>query len=229
MIKVYAKQLAHTLRQEGHSYNFIAKQVHVSKGTLSVWLAGIPYTPNAETVLRIGKARAASGAIKSLLKRKSIEEARIQAVAEMGKISQRDLFMAGLGLYIGEGAKSDQTILFVNSNPAIINLIIQWFTRGLKIPRENLRLRVHLYPDNDNERSLRYWSKITNIPRNQFQKTIVDRRTDKKAVKAGKLPHGTAHLKALSNGKKTLGVFLARKIAAWSDRVLDVSRNAGVV
>ena len=229
MTKVHAKQLAQKLRQAGHSYNFIAEQVGVSKGTLSAWLSGVPYTPNAETISRIGKARAASGAVKSSLKRRSIEEARVQALAEIGKILQRDLFMVGLGLYIGEGAKSDQTILLVNSNPAIVNLMVRWFTKALKIPRENLRIRIHAYPDNDIELSLDYWSKKTNIPRSQFQKTIIDRRTDKKAVKAGKLPYGTAHLKALSNGDKALGVFLARKIGAWSGKVLDVLHIAGVV
>ncbi len=229
MTKVHAKESAYQLRIAGHSYNFIAQRVHVSKSTLSVWLADVPYTPNAETVARIGKARAIAGAVKSRLKRTSIRLARQEALSEMGRMSSRDLFILGLGLYIGEGAKSDQMTCFVNSNPAIVNVMVRWFTRILKVPRSNLRLRIHLYPDNDEEQCLRYWSDITGIPREQFHKTITDRRTDKKAVKAGKLPYGTAHLVALSNGDKTLGVFLARKIRAWSDTVLDITGNAGVV
>lgn len=229
MIKLHARSTAYELRKAGHSYNFIAKQVRVSKGTLSAWLGKMPYTPNAETVTRIGKARAAAGAAKSLLKRKSIESATRQAILEIGEISRRDLFMLGLGLYIGEGAKSDQMICFVNSNPTIICTAICWFTRILKVPRDNLRLRIHLYPDNEVEKSISYWSQTTGIPRDQFHKTITDRRTNKKAVKAGKLPYGTAHLMVLSKGDKKLGVFLARKISAWSDKVLGVKQNAGVV
>ena len=83
MTKVHAKIQARQLREAGHSYNYIAKTVAVSKGTLGLWLSNIPYTPNNETVKRIGKARAASGEAKSKIKRKSIMLARAEAEEEL--------------------------------------------------------------------------------------------------------------------------------------------------
>ena len=228
MTKVHAKTAAIELRKAGHSYNHIAASVGVSKGTLAVWLADIPYPPNAKTIERIGKARAASGEVKSRLKRESFGRARKEARTDIGTISRRDLFMLGLGLYIGEGAKSTMQTCFVNSNPAIINLLIKWFIRAVGLKRENLRMRLHIYPDCSEERSLQFWSEATTIPRSQFFKTLVDWRKDKKAFKSGKLPHGTAHLTVNSLGEKRFGVFLARKILAWSDEVLG-TKNAGVV
>ena len=228
MTKIHAKTTAIELRRAGHSYNYIAPKVGVSKGTLAVWLADVPYTPNTETLNRIGKARAASGEVKSRLKRESFQRAREEARAEIQTLSRRDLFMLGLGLYIGEGAKSTQQTCFVNSNPAIISLLIKWFVKAVGLKKDNLRMRLHIYPDCSEEKSLQFWSEATTISRSQFLKTSVDWRKDKKAFKSGKLPHGTAHLSINGLGDKRFGVFLARKIMAWSDEVLG-TRNAGVV
>lgn len=228
MTKRYAKNFALELRKAGHSYNHIAASVGVSKGTLAVWLADVPYTPNDETRARIGNARAAAGEAKSRLKRESFQRAREEARTDIGVFSRRDLFMLGLGLYIGEGAKSTQQTCFVNSNPAIVNLIIKWFIEAVGLKKENLRLRLHIYPDCTEEESLQFWSLATTIPRSQFQKTSIDWRKDKKAFKSGKLPHGTAHLTVKSLGEKRFGVFLARKMLAWSDEVLG-TKEAGVV
>lgn len=216
------------LREKGYSYNHISSILNISKSTLSDWLSKIPYTPNAETIQRIGKARAASGAIKSQLRRESTRLASEEARRQLGRVTRRDLFMIGLGLYIGEGSKTAEITRFVNSDPAVVNLMIRWFTEALGVPRLNLRMRLHLYPDCDERQSLRYWSKITNIPMSQFQRTSFDRRTNKKAAKIGKLIYGTAHLSLNSLGNKRFGVFLFRKIVAWSEALLQGS-TAGLV
>lgn len=229
MTKVHAKTIAIELRRAGHSYNHIAPIAGVSKSTLGVWLANITYTPNAETIARIGNARAASGAAKNKLKRESIMLAKEEALRELGKMTKRDLFMLGLGLYIGEGGKSTSMISVANSNPAVISLMIRWMTEALGLSKQNIRLCIHLYPDCNVEESLQYWSRMTTIPRSQFRKTSIDRRTDKKSVNAGKLPHGTAHLIVNSLGEKRFGVFLSRKIKAWCDKVLEIRENAGLV
>ena len=216
------------LRSRGHSYGYISNVVKISKSTLSDWLSDIPYTPNGETIRRIGKARAASGEAKSRIKQESVRQATEEAKQQLGEVSQRDLFMLGLGLYIGEGSKTAEITRFVNSDPAAVNLMIRWFVKALGVPKGNLRVRIHLYPDCNEKRSLRYWSKVTTIPLDQFQKSSFDRRHDKKVNKSGKLLHGTAHVSLKSLGQKQLGVFLFRKIGAWSNLVLN-AKHAGVV
>lgn len=229
MTKIHAKFVAIEMRKSGHSYNHIASKVGVSKSTLSVWLADVPYTPNPETVNRIGKARAASVEAKRRLKRETFERARQESQIDIRSVSARDLFMLGLGLYIGEGAKSPSATSFVNSNLAIMNLIIRWFTESIGLPKRNLRMRLHLYPDSDQEQSLEFWASQTGLSKDQFFRPVIDVRNDKKAIKSGKLPYGTAHLTVKSLGEKRFGVFLARKILAWSDRVLGTNEIAGLV
>jgi len=129
--------------------------------------------------------------------------------------------MLGLGLYIGEGDKSLSNTRIVNSNPDIMRFMIRWFTQALGLSVGNIRIRLHIYPDTDEEKSINFWSDALKIPRLQFQRSCIDIRTDKKPMKAGKLPYGTAHMSIKSLGEKRFGVFLARKIMAWSDIVLN--------
>lgn len=229
MTKIHAKYAAMEMRKAGHSYNYIAPRVGVSKSTLSIWLAEIPYTPNIETIARIGRAQAAMMAAKSKIKRESFLQARKEAEQDIGTLSSRDLFMLGLGLYIGEGAKSSSVTCFVNSNVSTMRLIINWFTQAIGIKPVHIRIRLHLYPDSDLEKCHNYWSSQTGIPQEQFFRPVIDRRQDKRAIKNGKLPYGTAHLTVNSLGEKRFGVFLARKILAWSDIVLGTDEIAGLV
>src|SRR3989338_5634425 len=76
MVKILEKSHAIKLREKGHSYQYIAKKIKVSKSTLSSWLSEIPYIPNEETIDRIGKARARAGQVKSQQKISSILNAR---------------------------------------------------------------------------------------------------------------------------------------------------------
>ena len=208
------------LRKEGHSYNYISQKTGMSKSTLSGWLSSVTYVPNKITIERIGKARAASGQAKAKIKIESIEKAKREAKKDIGKITKRDLFMLGIGIYIGEGTKTNGIVRVINADPKIIKFAVRWFEKVCNLPKENFRIKLHLYPDNNIKQCIKYWSNISKIPTSQFQKVHTDKRTGKKMSNRGKLPYGTAHLSIRSGGKKEFGVFLARKINAWIGEVL---------
>ena len=128
--------------------------------------------------------------------------------------------MLGIGIYIGEGTKTNDSIRIINADPKIIRFAVKWFEQACGLSRKNFSLRLHLYPDNNTKRCIKFWSNSSGIPMSQFQKTYIDIRKDKKMFKRGKLLYGTAHLSIRSNGKKEFGVFLARKINAWIGEVL---------
>ncbi len=214
------KQKALGLRKEGYSYSYISKLTQIPKSTLSEWLTNIDYSPNKYTLDTIGKARTASGLKKHLIKVKSLDSAKIRAEKDIGKLSKRDLFMLGLGVYIGEGTKSFDSTRITNADPKIIKFSIRWLKEICGLETKNLRIRIHLYPDNDEEKCVNFWSKETGIPISQFLKSIVDRRNNKKVNKRGKLPFGTAHLSLVGFRDKRFGVNLHRLILAWIDRVL---------
>ena len=177
------KQKAVNLRKEGYSYTYISRSTNIAKSTLSGWLRNIPFKPNKYTINTIGKARVASGAKKHLIKIDSLKKAKIQAKKDIKNLSKRDLFMLGLGVYIGEGTKSYDITRIINANPKIIKLSVRWLKEICKLKTTNLRLRLHLYPDNNEKKSINFWSKETKIPINQFYKSVIDTRANKKMGK----------------------------------------------
>jgi hypothetical protein len=214
------KDAAVSLRKSGHSYNKISELTDVSKSTLHYWLADIPYTANAETIERIGKARARSGEIKSQQKREAIKAAQYEGLGDLGKISERDLFILGIGLYIGEGGKTQNVIRVINADPRIIVLAIKWFEL-LGVTKSHFTLAIHLYPDNNIQTCKAFWSETTSIPLSQFEAVSIDKRTNKTMGKRGKLPYGTAHLNVRARGNSELGAHLSRKIMTYMNSSIE--------
>ncbi len=209
------REKAIKLRVAGYSYNMIKERLGVPKSTLSNWLSRIPFVPNREVIARVGRGKLKSALFKQRLKFESIERAKQIAKKDIGFLSKRDLFILGIGLYLGEGEKTYENVRIVNSDPKIIQLAIKWFYNACGVKKENFRPSIHLYPDNNIKISLRFWSNITKIQIPQFGKTIIDQRKNKSTLKRRKLPHGTLHLYVMSNGLPHLGVNLHRKIQAW--------------
>lgn len=198
----------------------ISARTGVSKSTLSDWLSEIEYAPNEEVRKRIGRARAAAVVAQQHRKLESLKLARKMADRDIQSINKRDLLMLGLGVYIGEGTKTSGITRIINSNPRIIKLVLKWFREIFGLTNKNFKVRIHLYPDNDVDETLRHWSAQLHIPLTQFQKTQIDTRTGKKMFKRGKLPYGTAHVTVQSMGKQEHGVFLQRRINAWIEKVM---------
>lgn len=221
------KEKALALRTAGYSYSYISEQTGLSKSTLSGWLGRVPYIPNTKTINDIGKALAASIQKNTQKRLRSYALAQQEAEQEIEKVSHRDIFMFGLGLYLGEGSKTHDLVRVVNSDPRVIRLAIKWF-KAVGLSEKNLNIRLHLYPDSNIEESTLFWISKTGLSREQFMKPQIDWRKNKKAYKLGKLPYGTAHVGVRSLGEKRHGVFLSRKIAAWIDEV-DKRSEAGVV
>ncbi len=201
-------------RRKGYSYNMISQKLGLAKSTLSDWLKEIPYTPNKEVIARIGKAKAKSAEFKNRQKIENIKEMKDLAKRELGKLSKRDLWLLGIGLYWGEGDKRGG-IRLMNSDPEIIKIVISWFKKICGANNENFTLTIHGYPDTNIIKTTNYWSEITGIPKSQFKKPQIDKRTNKLAIKRGKLPYGTIKLVIKSNGKKELGLALHRRIMGW--------------
>jgi transcriptional regulator with XRE-family HTH domain len=205
------------LRRIGFSYSIICEKTGVSKSTLSNWLSRIPFEPNQVVIDKVGRAKLKSALWKQKEKFDSIKNAGKIAKKDVGLLSSRDLFILGIGIYMGEGEKTYEHVRIVNANPGIIKLAVRWFREACGVHMENFKPRLHTYPDNNIKRSILFWSNQTKIPVSQFGKTQVDRRLNKLRIKKGKLPYGTLHLHVNTYGSKNLGVDLHRKIMAWID------------
>lgn len=213
------REKALKLRKLGYSYTHISKVTGLAKSTLSYQLHDVPYKPNVETLQSIKRGRTKSAHTKAEAKNKSFVVAKQIAKEDIGRITQRDLFMLGLGVYIGEGSKTQDIIRLVNTDHRVIKLFIQWLC-SMGYSYKNFTIRLHLYPDSNIHEANLFWSVKTKIPLSQFQKECIDVRMNKDRKRNGKHPYGTAHVTVRSNGKKEHGVEFSRKIGAWMEEVL---------
>ncbi|MFH0840794.1 MAG: helix-turn-helix domain-containing protein [bacterium] len=218
-MKQSVKEQAIKLRKQGWSYNVIISKLGVAKSTLNHWLVEIPYTPNKEMqkIIKMGPIKSSQVRNKQMMDK--IQKAKETSKLEIGEVSKRDLWMIGLGLYIGEGTKIYEQIRIINSDPNVIKLAMRWFREICCLDDKNFSIAVHLYPDVSINKAKHFWSNITKIPLSQFGKTQIDKRQNKSLKKQRKLPYGTVHISIKSCGNPQFGVALHRKIMGWIDAI----------
>lgn len=181
------------LRKQGQSYSQIKKQLGVSKSSLSLWLRKFPLSKKRIRELgglneqRIERFRNTMHAKKmSRLQRVYKEQHK-----NLLPLTFRELYIAGLFLYWGEGLKASPAMVSVsNSDPRVIKFAIYWFTHMLHVSAEKLRIRIHLYSDMDIYKEIRFWSKTLHISQKQFIKPYIKKTTIKSLVHKG-FGHGT--------------------------------------
>jgi len=204
------------LRDSGYSYNMIKEKLGVSISTQSNWFSDRPFTPNFDLIERVRIGSLVNGQLRHNEKVAKIKNELQIAKKEIGKLSRRDLWMIGLGIYMGEGSKSIESVRIVNSNPNIIRFAMRWFKEICKLKNDNFALSLNLYPDSNEKDAIKYWSKITKLPKANFKATQIDIRSNKMNIHARKLPYGTLQIRINANGDKRKGVALFRKIKGWT-------------
>jgi len=214
------KEKAIGLRKQGFSYLYISKQLSIAKSTLSLWLKDVVYIPNSIMIDRKEESNRKFNEAKRVDKVRSMVEAYNFAENNIGKLSERDLFILGIGIYIGEGSKVGDFIRIANSDPRIIRFAMLWFKGCFGLSNANFKIRIHMYPDNNEKEVIDFWIKALKVKNDIFYPSSFDRRQNKKLKNRSTLPYGTAHLSVISNGDKSLGVLLHRKILASIDFVL---------
>lgn len=215
------REKATILRDQGFSYNMIKAELGVSISTMSYWFSDRPFTPSQEMIKRIKLGSLKNATVRHNNRVKETTRLVYEGSKEVGELSDRDLWMLGLGIYIGEGSKSIESVRIVNSDPAVIKIAIRWFRESCHLTTQNLIISLSLYPDNDVEESIKYWQAVTGLPRENFRKTQIDAREQKKQSRRGKLPYGTVQIRVKSNGDPDKGVALFRKIRGWTKGALD--------
>lgn len=105
------------------------------------------------------------------------------------------LKLAGTMLYWGEGYQSSsaKNVDFANSKPEMVRLFMKFLRVVCGINESKLRVYLYCYADQNVPEIMRFWSKETGIPQNQFTKPYI--RTDFKKEKSGKMRYGLLHIR----------------------------------
>jgi len=196
MARFADREKARNLRAQGKSYSEIKQLLGIGKGTLSVWLADMPLTPEQMRQVRDLNPRRIERFRETMSKKR---DARFQSAYELarkdiGRLSRRELFIAGLYLYWGEGNKSGSGKVGIsNTDPGVIRAFLDW-TKTVDIPPDRLYARLHLYTDMDIKKETMYWAKILHFSSQQFRKPYI-----KKSTLSGltykTIGHGTCNIR----------------------------------
>ena len=153
MANITKKLLAQGLRRKGWSISEIAKELNMHKGgSISKWCRDIVLTP--EQIERLVKKQESGSYKGRLIAGEKLRKARIREVKlmrkeglkEIGKLSKRDFFIGGVGIYWSEGEMhpGNDRVSFINSDPKMILFMLKWFKEICKIPDNRFSLQVKI-------------------------------------------------------------------------------------
>ena len=218
-MKILEKEKARSLRKKGYSINQITKETGFSKGSISLWVRDIVLTKNQKKTLS-EKGRSVESIEKRRINRLFNENIKRKIIIEKAKkdftnISQFDLKLIGIILYLGEGSKTTKgTVAVTNSDPAVIKIMARFFREICMVPENKFRCHIHTFENANLEKTENYWSKITGIPRTQFYKTYI-KPSSSSLQKRKTLPYGTLDLSV--NDTKLLLI-----IMGWIEKIKEL-------
>lgn len=140
----------------------IAGHLGVSRSSVSQWTRHIP--------VDLGPRRLGPRRPNVLERRKAAEIAVLLEAGKerIGTLSERDLLVAGIALYAGEGSKTGDRVGFTNSDPRMVALFCVWLRRFFDIDESRLRVSLYLHEGLDLSATCLFWSERTGIPVDQF-------------------------------------------------------------
>lgn len=159
------REEAREKRRSGQSVREIAKEMAISRGTISLWVREIELSVEQRRWLneRAGASRRQALVHHGSGRRKAATKARAEA-RRAGRESNTSMMDAVVvGLYWGEGHKSEGYWAFVNSDPNCIDVITQWLCRwGCKGSR--VRVQTHEGTGVTDEQIQDFWSNYLHVP-----------------------------------------------------------------
>ncbi|MFH1178282.1 MAG: hypothetical protein V1711_00960 [bacterium] len=184
------------MRKDGASYSQIKAKIKVSKSSLSLWLHDRPLSEKRLRELRDWNAVRIERFQNTMRHKREDRwsEVRKRAGKDIGKLNKRELLIAGLFLYWGEGGKTMLTSVSVsNTDPAMLRFFIYWL-QALGVSKSRLRVHVHLYADMNIKTELHYWSKVLDLPLTSFTKPYIKSSNRIGLSYKQKFTHGTCNV-----------------------------------
>jgi hypothetical protein len=218
MAKSLKKHKARELRSSGKSIKQISQILNVSKSSVSVWCRDIRLNPKQvknlyDRMVLLSHAGRIKGAEKN--RQKKIDRILFweeDARKEIGPVSKRDLLIAGIALYLGEGSKKEY-FQFTNSSAALVLLCLRWL-KLFDIEPEQLSARLFV---NQSHRDRMYsiedhWHRVSGIPKTNFTKPHFIKAKSKKQYESRDTYFGVIAIRAYKGSElfyRVLGLMKA--------------------
>jgi len=141
-----------------------------------------------------------------------LEKVREKVDNKIRSLNEKEIFLMGLFLYLGEGKKGYREALSIsNTDPKIIKFAYKWMTCSLGVNPAKIRVSLHLYKDMNKEREVKYWSNLLKLPVSQFYEPYIKDSKLTEGKHAG-CNHGTCNI-AVCNVRLKEEVLISIEVA----------------
>jgi hypothetical protein len=175
-----------TLRKAGNSIGAIEKELQIPRSTLSGWFKNVELTLIQKKGLeRNAKEGLVRARVKAVEWHNNGKRERIRAVENLAsdflqKIPTDDKIAHEIALaflYLGEGAKTKSRTNLASSDLRIARFFVKSLIKLYGVPKDKIRCSLHLRADQNIAEITEYWSTSLGLPKVNFGKASVDKRT----------------------------------------------------
>jgi hypothetical protein len=174
------RERAIELRRAGWSYQQIRAALGGgSMSSYSKWLRDIPLSTSQATRLDERRHVARAKAAQTLRERRLRKVAALQEESkrQLGPLTDRDLFIAGVVAYAAEGAKQkawhpSTSMKFANSDPRMIMMFVRWL-HLLGIDPAAIEFRLYIHRAGDVGSALNFWSEFLGVSADRFKRPVL--------------------------------------------------------
>ncbi len=194
MYAIQIKNRAKILRKSGKGIYDIARILGLNPTTISYWCKDIELSELLiKKIKYTGMKKARAGMLLYTEKQRKTRIKRIlrekeEGAMSIGNLSQRDIFMLGLGLYWGDGYKENNGELgFTNSNVRVMRFYLRWLELQGVIKKDLIfRLTINEIFKSQEKRLKKLWVRSLKVSAEQFSATTFIQTKLKKAIVARK-------------------------------------------
>lgn len=145
-----------------------------------------------------------------------VDKFQLDAIHDVGELSNRDIFMLGVGLYWAEGGKRRRDVVLANTDVDLLHAFQLFMNQICKKTRLDVkyRLQVNILHKDRYSEILKYWMKKFKVSETFFAKPTFIKSQHKKTFESRDTYFGTVHLeyrKSTNDNYKIIGCINAVK------------------
>lgn len=218
------KEEAIALRRKGKTYREILLEVPVAKSTLSEWFREVELsTPQKQRITQKRKDAGLRGA--QARKNTRLAEVKWELLAgakDIGKITERELWLIGTALYWAEGSKQNsrspsEGLTFGNSDYRMLAVYLAWLC-SLKVSESSIVFELYVHRDRkeDSDEFRRWWVNKLEISAERLTRVYLKNGNPKtKRLNVGDLYHGLLRIKVKTS------TTMNRRVQGWVAGIVE--------
>jgi hypothetical protein len=167
-MKTKEKNMAIELRKKGLSLGNIARQLKVSKGSVSVWTKNVKLTKEQKSRLKEDNKCFGNTYSSDHFRQKRLEYQKEGEII-LNKFGYE--FLCGCVMYWAEGTKNKSSVSIINSDPYILKYFVEFLKKFFNVNMNDIKVHCTYYNEANVDDIENYWSSILSLPKKNFWKS----------------------------------------------------------